>query len=77
MRDSTPLEATTEFHVGIYDFKKLNICLAGATPVDEEGRYTPAYERAYLKLDLNERIDYLHRMPRSKTFFSNALWKKK
>ena len=52
MRYITPLEAAGEFHVAIYDFKNWNIYLAGVTLVDEEGHYTPAYERAYMKVDL-------------------------
>ena len=38
--------------MAIYDYKNLEIYLAGATPVQPDGSYTPAYDRAYLKLPM-------------------------
>ena len=54
MRYITSLEATEEFHAAVHDFKNWSLYLAGATPVDEGGHYTSAYERAYLKVDCEE-----------------------
>ena len=48
------LEGTGDLHVAIYDYKSFNIYLAGATPVQPDGSFIPAYDKAYVRIDMNE-----------------------
>ena len=43
-----------DLHVAIYDYKNFNIYLAGAAPIQPDGSLIPAYERAYVRIDMKE-----------------------
>jgi hypothetical protein len=54
IRDFSARHKTGDLHVAVYDFPSDSLYLSGASPMDKEGNFEYAYDRAYLKLSMEK-----------------------